>query len=1212
MTHTATPVSDDTLGQDLHDCPYKGLRPYTEADGEYFFGREVERDLIIANLMASRLTVLCGPSGVGKSSLLQAGVLRELRNASDGGYDFMAADRIIAVYFSEWRDDPLVDLGLALAKAIPSGYERDELLAARAPLSLELLNEVTRRLDADIYLILDQFEEEAIYQVGQKGEIFAAELGRIISAPGRRVSVLIGVREDGLAKLDRFAQHVSGVFDNYLRLQHLTDSAAHEAIESPVVHYNSLVPDHLQVAIEDGLIGQLLGELRTGRVAVVDAGQGGLDVAVRTIETPFLQLVMTRLWMEETEIRGSRLLRRSTLRELGGAEQIVRTHLDRVMDDLAPGQRAMAARVFRHLVTPSGTKFAHTASDLADFGNIADLTELVQVLERLAAGKERVLRTVAAPVDRPGPPRYEIFHDVMAPAVLDWRSRYIAEQDRLAAQRDLEDAQRAAEARALQARRRRRRKHLIFGSVATTLIVVVAIVAVGFQQYWQNTEDRKSAEVAAGLALASQQLPIDPAQSLQGALAAFDQQDSPQTRAAISLALDRDTNRLAINTQQGRIQAGTYSPDGTQFLTAGADGTAKIFNVRSGQPGPVLTTAEAEGVALSSASFSVDGQLVATVNVDGGIFFYRAATGESIGSVFTDQRSKYAFVSWGVQDDRQIVIASNHVSQAELWDPSTMTRIARVGEPGNIYAARLSPDGSRIAGILLFPALRAAVWDARTGAQLAETEMSFYDVRRPSFATSDGHRLVFLGQEQSADYWRVVLWDWATGGASTLATSPNFRFPGDLTVSRDGGRVAVTGDKSAVVMDAATGDVTRWVPEQPDFVNSVDLSPDARWVVTGGNDGRARVWQADGDSLFPVAELLGHRGNVTDVEFDPQDPYHLSSVGGDGRLRTWDIPSSTQLNDGSSWILDAAISRDGEHIVTAEDTGSARVYNADGSRLEVASEPVGFGNEFLYGVSFTQDGKSIVALTANSQAPSLWKWQDSAVPERLAAMPDTSYLTAGFALSGDGQEITAGTDQNQVVTWSLDTKQIVATRGTSSGADTINSISEVPGTDLIAAASSDGTVRMWDSRADEPVLTIGQPGDVYIRAIAVSVDGALLATVTEDHVVRIFRTGDGGLERMFDGPPTVVSDATFSPDGRLLALSAADAGVHVWQWQESLKVAEIRQHANYINSVVFAPDGLSILTSSDDRTAALGACLACKPFENVLDAARERQAQRTP
>jgi MoxR-like ATPase len=63
--------SDDIESGIVPDCPYKGLHPYTEADGEYFFGRDSDRDLVIANLMAGRLTVLYGPSGVGKSSLLQ-------------------------------------------------------------------------------------------------------------------------------------------------------------------------------------------------------------------------------------------------------------------------------------------------------------------------------------------------------------------------------------------------------------------------------------------------------------------------------------------------------------------------------------------------------------------------------------------------------------------------------------------------------------------------------------------------------------------------------------------------------------------------------------------------------------------------------------------------------------------------------------------------------------------------------------------------------------------------------------------------------------------------------------------------------------------------------------------------------------------------------------------------------------------------------------
>ena len=65
--------------------PYKGLAPFDDEalDALLFFGREREREMIVANLLASRLTVLYGPSGVGKSSLLRAGVAQRLRTFAD-------------------------------------------------------------------------------------------------------------------------------------------------------------------------------------------------------------------------------------------------------------------------------------------------------------------------------------------------------------------------------------------------------------------------------------------------------------------------------------------------------------------------------------------------------------------------------------------------------------------------------------------------------------------------------------------------------------------------------------------------------------------------------------------------------------------------------------------------------------------------------------------------------------------------------------------------------------------------------------------------------------------------------------------------------------------------------------------------------------------------------------------------------------------------
>ena len=90
--------------------PYKGLNAFedTELDALLFFGRERETEIVVANLIASRLTVLYGPSGVGKSSLLRAAVARSLRGLPE---------KPLVVVFSSWSDDPTVALSEAVGEA---------------------------------------------------------------------------------------------------------------------------------------------------------------------------------------------------------------------------------------------------------------------------------------------------------------------------------------------------------------------------------------------------------------------------------------------------------------------------------------------------------------------------------------------------------------------------------------------------------------------------------------------------------------------------------------------------------------------------------------------------------------------------------------------------------------------------------------------------------------------------------------------------------------------------------------------------------------------------------------------------------------------------------------------------------------------------------------------------------------------------------------
>src|SRR5439155_20314751 len=130
------------------------------------------------------------------------------------------------------------------------------------------------------------------------------------------------------------------------------------------------------------------------------------------VETPYLQLVLTRLWEEEMRA-GSHVLRLATLEDLGGAQNIVRTHLDTAMSARPPHEQDVAARVFRYLVTPSGTKIAYTVDDLAAYADVPQ-RELTSVLQQLASGSTRILRPVAPPPDKPATPRYEIFHELPA------------------------------------------------------------------------------------------------------------------------------------------------------------------------------------------------------------------------------------------------------------------------------------------------------------------------------------------------------------------------------------------------------------------------------------------------------------------------------------------------------------------------------------------------------------------------------------------------------------------------------------------------------------------------------------------------------------------------------------------------------------------------------------------------------------------------------
>jgi hypothetical protein len=428
-----------TGANQVPEGPYKGLMPYSEEDAPFFFGRKSESEIIIANLMASRLTLFYGASGVGKSSVLRAGVVHHLGELAKRNLAERGEPEFAIVYFNSWRDDPLAGLVMEVQKSVGKALNFQAAEPASNSRRLDkILQELAQSLGGDLFIILDQFEEYFLYHGQEEGKgSFAIEFPRAVNRADLRTSFLVSIREDGLAKLDRFKGRIPNLFDNYLRIDHLDLEGARDAIRKPIAEWNrikKLKGAGQEFDIETPLVEAALGQVRTGRVILGEAGKGkvaevaeeGISAGGPRIETPYLQLVMTRLWKEENQ-SDSHVLRLGTLNRLGGAENIVKTHLDDVMKALSPSEKKAAAVAFYHLVTPSGAKIAHTVPDLAKFTELRQ-DQLKPTLEKLCQADTRVLRPIAPPLDRPEEQRYEIFHDVLGRAILDWRARYVGAQ----------------------------------------------------------------------------------------------------------------------------------------------------------------------------------------------------------------------------------------------------------------------------------------------------------------------------------------------------------------------------------------------------------------------------------------------------------------------------------------------------------------------------------------------------------------------------------------------------------------------------------------------------------------------------------------------------------------------------------------------------------------------------------------------------------------
>jgi hypothetical protein len=416
---------------DPRDCPYVGLAPFEATHAEYFFGRTRESKIIADHIISRPVTVLYGPSGIGKSSILNVGLPLALKQISDIRRAALArrkreATQAISDAFTEWVVVPLQDWHDPERLEELAVKELVDRLGDQKPRYLRRFASITSRIarpkGRPVLLILDQFEEYFLYRDKQRMRDLEDAFGRLVLRSDLQFHLLIAIREDALHQLDQLRAFVPSILDSTIQLGPLTDDAVKDAIRGPIARYNEVYRQaDRPVVVEDGLVAALIGQLkRAHSEGLVRPGE-----PEGRIELPYLQIALTKLWFAEGGSQAT-ALREATLtdeRQLGGVNRIVRDHVKSVMDRLNGDEQRLCAKMFDRLVTSIGTKIAYPTEALAAadvVGAGVSQPHIEAILKKLTPQEARILK----PVRTNGRDGFEIFHDVLGLSVLDWKRDY--------------------------------------------------------------------------------------------------------------------------------------------------------------------------------------------------------------------------------------------------------------------------------------------------------------------------------------------------------------------------------------------------------------------------------------------------------------------------------------------------------------------------------------------------------------------------------------------------------------------------------------------------------------------------------------------------------------------------------------------------------------------------------------------------------------------
>jgi WD40 repeat protein len=364
-------------------------------------------------------------------------------------------------------------------------------------------------------------------------------------------------------------------------------------------------------------------------------------------------------------------------------------------------------------------------------------------------------------------------------------------------------------------------------------------------------------------------------------------------------------------------------------------------------------------------------------------------------------------------------------------------------------------------------------------------------------------------------------------------------------------------------------------------ITSIAFSSDNQYIVSGGYDYTARLWDA---ATGIQLRIMGHGDAVTSVMFsDHGKNLRIVSGSRDCTVRVWDAMTGTQLRTmhHERIVNCVAFSRDGQLIVSGSADRTIRVWDASTGIPRIVLS--GHTDQVL-SVAFSSDSNLIVSGSEDSTLR-VWDTATGLQASQLVATGSEDAVTF-VTFSKDMRFIIAGTRYN-IRVWSADTVTSVLTIDHPIGSP--SSIAVSRNENLIASESHHGTIRLRDATAGDSQLCI-EPGQKdWITSIAISDDGKLLAVGYRNGplwVSKMTMSADVN-RRNHTGHKDKIMAVAFSGDGMFIVSGSADCTAKVWSAKTGVELSTMSGHTKSVTSVALSGDGKLVVSGSADCTVRL-------------------------